>query len=90
MKRWKIDRQRGPWQTEGEGMQRYRNGPQRGEFRELMIEIHPRYIVYRERGTQARFMLPHSAIYQKAVEAHVAANRKPRRRSVRRSAIGNI
>jgi hypothetical protein len=77
---WKIDRTRGPWQTEG--LSERSDG--RGGRRPLMIEIEPRLVRYRPKGTRQSFVLTHEKIYQLAVQAHVEASRPTRRRTVKR------
>lgn len=85
---WKIDRTRGPWQTEAKSERRYRDGTRRP----LLIEVEPLCVVYRAKGTRQRFRLTHEKLYQLCVQAHVEAARsqKRRRRSVRRGALAGV
>lgn len=84
---WKINRTRGPWQTEAKSERRYRDGSRRP----LMIEVEPLCVVYRAKGTRQSFRLTHERLYQLCVQAHVdscrAAKRRRRRRPVRRGVL---
>lgn len=73
---WKIDKVRGPWETES----RTRWG---SKTRSITIEVEPLCIVYRPKGTRQRFRLTHEKVMQLAVQAHVEATRKTRRRVTR-------
>lgn len=88
---WKINKVRGPWESEADSDERYKRGPRRGELRELMLTIEPRCIVLRPKGTRRGLRVSLGRIYQLAcqIEAESKRNQKPRRRrSVRRSAVG--
>lgn len=77
---YKLQKVRGPWETEGEWQER-------SQQRAVVIEMEPRCLVLRLKGCRARFRLPYSKLYQLAVMAEASANRRPHR-SVKRGVIG--
>lgn len=83
---WKINKVRGPWESEGLSDERYRRGPRRGEHRELMIQIEPRCLVLRPKGTRRPLRVTIERVYQLASQIE-SESKRTRRRSVRRSAI---
>lgn len=80
---WKINKPRGPWETEGlsERKYRYKEG-----MRPLMIVIEPRCIVYRPKGTRKCFRLTHERAYELAAQifAGFVPEKPAPRRGVRR------
>lgn len=77
---WKISKVRGPWETEAA----VRWG--RGE-RVVVIEIEPRCLVLRPKGTRQRFRLPFERALQLAVTAHVEAQREAGRKGKTRRTV---
>lgn len=69
---WKVNKVRGPWQTEALSERKDKTG----QRRPLIIEIEPLCIVLRPKGTRQRFRLTHAKVYEMAVMAHADANRK--------------
>lgn len=79
---YRLNRVRGPWQTEAE----YR---ERSKVRAIAIEMEPLCLVVRLKGTRQRLRLPWAKLYQLAAEAEAKSNinAKRKRRSVRRGAL---
>lgn len=80
---WKINKTRGPWETESRSERRFK----RGGYRPLMVEVEPLRIVYRPKGTQQRVSITHEKVYQLACLAHAEANRTTKRRTVTRGRL---
>lgn len=80
---WKINRPRGPWETESASELVDRK---RGGRRPLMVTIEPLCVVYRPKGTRQSVRITHAKVYELACMAEAEANRK-RRPSVRRGVL---
>lgn len=86
---WQISKVRGPWQTESDtDIVVRRKGRRRVP---IVIEVEPRCIVLRAKGTRTRYRLPWGKVLDLAqtaeAEARRAAKANGRRRSVRRGAV---
>ena len=72
---WKVNKARGPWQTEGESERR---DPKTGGRRPIVLVVEPRCLVFRAKGTRATFRITHERAYELAVMQYADANRKRR------------
>lgn len=81
---WKINKTRGPWETESRSERRDRKT---GGRLPLMIEVEPLRIVYRPKGTRQRFSLTHEKVYELACAAAAEAKRNTKRRTVQRGKL---